>query len=120
MKYILLFIFPLLFIGACDTQDDNGYPKKVEFGSRGGTVTVTGEDWFIGLSIYDGYEEHPSYTVGEYDRIASYGWLTVKTDCWNNSLTIIAETNTTGRKRKLEIFGEFGTEYTVIKVEQDA
>ncbi len=118
MKYILLFVFPLLFIGTCETRDNKGYPKRVEFASSGGTVTVTGRGYFSDLIIYDGNGDgHGSY-VDDDSVILSYGWLKAKSSHFSPSVTIIVESNNTGRKRKLDIFGYFTTEYAVIKVEQ--
>ena len=91
---------------ACGPTDNYGYPSKINFGKEGGTKICSGKEGFYDITIddYNGYGE-TKLSKGENDTIiATYYWLTVKYKrSFNNDMKIIAEPNTTGKKRTLYV-----------------
>lgn len=116
-KLIPLQITFLLFLAACEHQDNNGYPKSLVFNSNGGTEMISGDSSFAYILILDGVEEHPS-KIENATIIVSHDWLQVESLQGSKSLTITAQPNKTGRQRKLKVFGYFGNEYAVIDIMQ--
>lgn len=116
---ISLLIAFLLLLSSCEQQDNNGYPKSIEFHSNGGTEMISGDASFAYILILDGSDEHPSNTEDATITV-SYDWLQVESLQGSKSLTITAQPNRTGHQRKLKVFGYFGNEYAVINIIQKA
>ena len=105
-KHELAALLLLLLLVACGPTDNYGYPSKINFGKEGGTKICSGKEGFYDITIddYNGYGE-TKLSKGENDTIiATYYWLTVKyRRSFNNDMKIIAEPNTTGKKRTLYV-----------------
>lgn len=109
----------LLFVSC---NGNYGYPGKVTFDATGGSQTVSGEECFYSLEITDYNGDGKSsdgLLADESDSLTvTYQWLTIRTKKFDNSLTIIAEPNNTGRKRQLYIAGWVDNSFADIKVVQ--
>ena len=106
-KHGLVALCLLLLLVACGPTDNYGYPSKINFGKEGGTKICSGKEGFYDITI-DGLQwiwRNKSLVRGENDTIiATYYWLTVKYKrSFNNDMKIIAEPNTTGKKRTLYV-----------------
>ena len=120
-KHGLAALLLLLLLVACGPSGNYGYPLKLSFGREGGTKICSGNDAFSSISItdYNGNGE-TKLSKGENDTIiATCYWLTVKyKGPFNNEMKIIAEPNTTGKKRTLYIDCMVYNHGAVIKVTQ--
>lgn len=118
IKLIPLLIISLLTLSSCENQNNKGFPKDIVFHNDGGTVMISGDDSFGYLIIYDGDEEYSSINLDNPSIIVSCDWLTAESLRGSKSLTLTAQPNQSGHKRKLKVFGYFGNEYAVINVTQ--
>lgn len=123
MKKILIALtcVVLLFV-SCDIYNNYGYPSKVSFDSWGGVKIISGEDGLHTLEIadYNGIIANaPGDSITD-SLIVAHEWLTAKTKVFdqNYGLTIIAEPNTTGKRRTLYISGMVDNSFAEIKVTQ--
>ena len=116
-KSIPFLITFLLLLSSCFFRDNNGYPKKVEFYNDGGTETISGEASFGYILIQAGTDEYASENENSIITV-SYDWLKVESPQGSKSMTLTVQPNSTGRQRKLKIFGYFGSEYAEIDVIQ--
>ena len=121
-KHGLVALLLLLLLVACGRLDNYGYPSKVSLGREGGTVICSGKEGFYDVTIndYNGYGE-TKLSKGENDTIiAKYYWLTAKCKRLAGSeIKIMAEPNTTGKKRTLYVYGSIYNDDATIKVTQD-
>ena len=105
-KHGLAALLLLFLLVACGPSGNYGYPLKIGFGREGGTKICSGKEGFYDVSIndYNGNGE-TKLSKGENDTIiATYYWLTVRYKrSLNNDMKIIAEPNTTGKKRTLYV-----------------
>ena len=120
-KHGLAALLLLLLLVACGPSGNYGYPLKLSFGREGGTKICSGNDAFSSISIndYNGNGE-TKLSKGENDTIiATCYWLTVKyKGPFNNEMKIIAEPNTTGKKRTLYVYCMVDNSGATIKVTQ--
>ena len=111
----------LLLLVACGPPGNYDYPLKLSFGREGGTKICSGKEGFYDVSIndYNGNGE-TKLSKGENDTIiATCYWLTVKyKGPFNNEMKIIAEPNTTGKKRTLYVYCMVDNSGATIKVTQ--
>ncbi len=120
-KHGLAALLLLFLLVACGRSDNYGYPSKIDFGKEGGTKICSGRIIVSSISIndYNGNGE-TKLSKGENDTIiATCYWLTVKyKGPFNNEMKIIAEPNTTGKKRTLYIYCMVDNNGADIKVTQ--
>lgn len=100
---------------------DLGYPKIVTFLKSGGQKRVTGTTSFTDAHIHDYASGDDGDILPDEGDAQSevYRWLKIEYARNCSELRIIAEPNTSGRSRILHIELYSGTEYHVIKVEQE-
>jgi len=120
-KHGLAALLLLFLLVACGPSGNYGYPLKIGFGREGGTKICSGKEGFYDVSIndYNGNGE-TKLSKGENDTIiATYYWLTVRYKrSLNNDMKIIAEPNTTGKKRTLYVYCMVDNSGATIKVTQ--
>ena len=121
-KHGLVALLLLLLLVACDPTDNYGYPSKINFGKEGGTKHCSGRIIVSSISIndYNGNGES-EIIIDENDTIiAKYYWLTAKCKRLAGSeIKIMAEPNTTGKKRTLYVYSSIYDDDATIKVTQD-
>ena len=118
--WIVVFCLILLLV-ACGPSDNYGFPSKISFGREGGTKYCSGKQAIAGISIsdYNGNGD-TKFSEGENDTIiTTCSWLKVKFRMLHgNEIKIIAEPNTTGKKRTLYVYGSVDNYDATIKVTQ--
>ena len=106
-KHGLAALLLLFLLVACGPSGNYGYPSKIDFGKEGGTKICSGRIIVSSISIndYNGNGK-AELTKDENDTIITKCyWLTVKyKGPFNNEMKIIAEPNTTRKKRTLYIY----------------
>ena len=120
-KHGLAALLLLLLLVACGPSGNYGYPLKLSFGREGGTKICSGNEAFHHVTIndYNGNGK-AEVTRDENDTIiAKCYWLTVKFKrLVGPEIKIMAEPNTTGKKRTLYIYGLVCGDDVTIKVTQ--
>lgn len=118
LPLFLAMVFSLLNVSCEFTENNKGYPNKISFPKDGGMQIAKGETFFYGLSIEDGDAGAVSGPPKNDTLEVRYRWLTIKSPWCSNKLIVIAKPSQSNQKRELEIRGDFGIEYAIIKVSQ--
>ena len=123
MKKILMAVVSIvLLFTSCNSFNNYGYPSKVTFDSWGGEKKVYGEDglYTLDISDFNGVLANAIRDTIADSLIVTYDWLTAKTRVYDfgYGLTIIAEPNTTGKKRSLYVSGMVDDSFAEIKITQ--
>jgi hypothetical protein len=117
--FFIIAIISAVFISCEFSQNNHGYPKKVYFGKEGGTLAYIGERTFDRLLIQTPDVAKDEYVEVDKDTVEiTLDWLTAKYIRHDNKLIIKADSSPTGKKRKLEIYGDYGLEYAYIQILQ--
>ena len=120
-KHALVALLLLLLLVACGRSDNYCFPSKIDFGKEGGTKFCSGRFMMSNVDIndYNGNGK-AEVTRDENDTIiAKCYWLTVKFKrLVGPEIKIMAEPNTTGKKRTLYIYGLVCGDDVTIKVTQ--
>lgn len=116
---VLLCIIASTIILACTSNGNFGYPSKITFPKEGGTKIISGTSSIYNIDItnYNGEGKNEKYH-GQDTLILTCQWLTIKRKQYDTKFVIIAEPNTTGKKRTLYIAAFVDDEFAEIKVEQ--
>ena len=103
--FIAALFLSIFALSSCE-EDRWGWDNKVIFSAAGGTESVDGDDSIYTLSIgnHDGHEIQADDIAGDVMTV-TYDWLTATTKKGDNEITLIAQPNTTGKKRKLYVYG---------------
>lgn len=103
-KFIpLLFSFLLV---SCINSDNYGFPSRVTFNRKSGTIICSGtsECYYVGISDYKGDEKATNITEEGDTIIVTNDWLSVKFGKYtDDQLKKTAQPNTTGRKQTLYV-----------------
>lgn len=115
--FIATLLLSILAFNSCE-KDRFGYDNKVTFSAQGGEVDIEGDDAIYTLSIgdYNGNEKH---SEGDVIMVANYDWLTASAMKGSSEIRLIAEPNTTGKRRKLYVYGMVYNKMIDITVIQD-
>ena len=119
---LILAAFAALTLGMTSCQKDNfGYETTVTFSAEGGEKTVTGDSFVYTLSIgdYAGNEESSNQTLDDALMSVTYQWLSASVVPSSKTITLVAEPNTTGKKRTLYVYGMVQNHSAEIKVVQE-
>ena len=103
------------------THNQHGYPEKVKFSKDGGEQTISGEVGLYYISIYKlkGGSDFIDMNYSEVDEFSlQYEWLTVIHNRKTHQFKLIAEPNTTKKKRKLIISSQYYDTFLDIFVTQ--
>lgn len=113
-------LLPFLLIG-CILFDNFGYPSKMSFGRDGGTKICTGDESFYNLTISDNDGNEYNTPVEREDDtiIITKDWLTLKYKWGECQFKVIAEPNTTGKKRSYNVFAMVDNQFASIKITQE-
>ena len=106
MKQVLFAVALFLSIFAlwsCE-EDKWGYDNKVIFSARGGIEDVDGDRDIYTLSIADHNGNEISATEVAGIMTVKYDWLTASAAKHSNEITLTAEPNNTGKRRKLYVY----------------
>ena len=120
MKRLILAAALLVSIFAftsCE-EDQWGYDNKVIFSARGGEEDVDGDVPIYALSIGD-YNGKEKQAEGEVILVVNYDWLTASTVKGSDDIQLTVAPNTTGKKRKLYVYGAVDNRFIDITVVQD-
>lgn len=120
-RFIILLFSAILFV-SCFEDEQRGYPRHANFDENGGTVTVSGDDYFLGLVILDDDDRGSAYSETPYlcDTIhVENGWLKAYQLSYDNKLVLIAEPLEDGvQKRSVKLECSFGDAVAYIIVKQ--
>lgn len=117
MIFAMAILLSAFAFTSCE-EDKYGYDNRVAFSARGGTEDVDGDDPIYTLSIAD-YDGNEKQAEGEVIMVVNYDWLTASAVKNSTEIKLIAEPNTTGKRRKLYVYGMVHNKVIDITVIQD-
>lgn len=122
---VLLIVIITVAFTACETEEDFGFPSKIELSGKGESIEIKGNNELppvvtqIELLDYNGDGNNSGPIKEESDFIeVTTDWLSVKYYSAEYKLVVIAEPNETNKKRKLYLYlydGKSRQEITVIQ-----
>ncbi len=101
---VMAAVVSALVMNACE-EDKWGYDNRVVFEAYGGEEDVDGDAPVYTLSI--GNHEGDEKEAVEVDGVltVTYDWLTATVVKGDDEIRLVAEPNTTGKSRKLYLYG---------------
>lgn len=123
MKRFMIIAMLLLMafsFNSCE-EDRWGYDNRVIFSAAGGEEDVDGDIAapLHSLSIGDGQGDEKAATEVAGFLTVTYDWLTATVREADDEIHLIAQRNTTGKRRKLIVFGMVGNRVLDITVIQN-
>jgi hypothetical protein len=116
--FIATLLLSVFAFNGCE-EDRWGWDNKVVFSAAGGEEDVDGDDAIHTLSIGDGRgDEKGAVEIGGIMTV-KYDWLTATTVKGSDEISLIAQPNKTGERRKLYVFGMVGNRTMDITVVQN-
>ena len=115
---IAALVLMALSFNSCE-EDRWGYDNRVVFSAAGGDEEVDGDTSIYNLSIGDGEGEERSAVEIAGVLTVTYDWLTASVKEADDEIHLVAQRNTTGKKRKLIVFGMVGNRVLDITVVQN-
>lgn len=109
-----------LSFNSCE-EDRWGYDNRVIFSAAGGEEDVDGDidAPLHSLSIGDGQGDEKAATEVAGFLTVTYDWLTAMVREADDEIHLVAQRNTTGKRRKLIVFGMVGNRVLDITVIQN-
>lgn len=121
-RSILIFALLLMTLSLTSCEEDRwGFDNRVLFSAAGGDEDVDGDidAPLHALSIGDGLGEEKAATEVAGIMTVTYDWLTATVVGADDEIHLVAQRNTTGKKRKLYVFGMVGDRVMDITVVQN-
>lgn len=125
MKKLMIMLAGVLFAWlctGCESEEDFGFPSKIELSGAGETVVLKGTNSLpvavSGLDLLDYDGDGGSMNTDDGCITATTDWLTVRYSTPEYKLSLVAEPNGTGKKRKLYLYlysGNGRQEITVVQ-----
>ena len=121
-RYLLTIALLLMAFSFSSCEEDRwGYDNRVVFSAAGGDEDVDGDidAPLHSLSIGDGQGDEKAATEVAGVLTVTYDWLTALVKEADDEIHLVAQRNTTGKKRKLIVFGMVGNRVLDITVVQN-
>lgn len=121
--FLVSIIFACLF-GSCESEEDFGFPTKIEISGKGETIEIKGSNdlppsvVLIELLNYDGDGNNDRGAEDREFLETTTDWLTVKYYPKEYKMVLVADPNETNKKRKLYLYllsGKSRQEITVVQ-----
>lgn len=111
-------ILSMTLMAGCDFNSrDKSFPRKITFPSEGDTI-VSNLDFNNYCVEPNTSNPEDIFCIYEYDTIYKYNWLKVEVSSKDRSTRFMAEPNTTGVKRKIELH-HYGPDDTYVDIIQN-
>ena len=121
-RFMIIATLLLMAISFNSCEEDRwGYDNRVIFSAAGGEEDVDGDidAPLHSLSIGDGQGDEKAATEVAGILTVTYDWLTAMVREADDEIHLIAQRNTTGKRRKLIVFGMVGNRVLDITVIQN-
>ena len=121
--FLVSIIFACLF-ASCESEEDFGFPTKIEISGKGETIEIKGSNdlppsvVLIELLNYDGDGNNDRGAEDREFLETTTDWLTVKYYPKEYKMVLVADPNETNKKRKLYLYllsGKSRQEITVVQ-----
>ena len=116
--FIATLLLSVFAFNGCE-EDQWGWDNKVVFSAAGGEEDVDGDNAIHSLSIGNGRGDEKGAVEIDGVMTVTYDWLTATTEKGDDEISLIAQPNKTGERRKLYVFGMVGNHTMDITVVQN-